>query len=70
MAAALVVIPLAAMAVPIVLILLAVLVDVLYLAWTLFRLWHDEYAVRVGSFFTGHVVRPIRSLAHSHHGIA
>jgi hypothetical protein len=58
--AALVVIPLAAMAVPIVLILLAVLVDVLFLGWYAFRMWHDEWAVRVGAF----LFRPIRGLMH------
>ena len=46
--AAIVVIPLAAMVIPIVLILLAVLVDILFLGWWLFRMWHDEWAARVG----------------------
>jgi hypothetical protein len=48
------------MAVPIVLILLAVLVDVLFLGWYAFRMWHDEWAVRVGAF----LFRPIRGLMH------
>jgi|SoiMethySBSTD1v2_1073268.scaffolds.fasta_scaffold1822002_2 hypothetical protein len=59
--AALVVIPLAAMAVPIALILLAVLFDVLFVGWWAFRMWHDEWAVRVGSF----LLRPFRGWAHS-----
>lgn len=59
--AALVVIPLAAMAIPIVLILLAVLVDVVYLAWCGFRMWHDEWAQRVGVL----LVRPFRGVIHA-----
>lgn len=55
-----IVIPLAAMVVPIVLILLAVLIDVLFLGWAVFRMWNDEWAVRVGAFITGHSFRPIR----------
>jgi hypothetical protein len=67
MAAALVVIPLAAMIVPIALILLAVLVDVAVLSWMAFRMWHDEWAVRVGDYVGAHVFRPLRGLAHPHH---
>jgi hypothetical protein len=55
-----VVIPLAAMAVPIVLILLAVLFDVLFVGWWAFWMWHDEWAVRVGEL----VLRPFRRPAH------
>lgn len=70
MLAAAVVVPLAAMLLPIVLILLAVLFDVLFLGWTAFRLWHDEWAVRVGSFAHDLLLHPIRSLAHPRHPIA
>ena len=56
--AAAVVIPLAAMAIPIVLILLAVLVDALFLGWFLFRMWHDEWAERLGNA----ILQPIRRL--------
>ena len=58
--AALVVIPLAAMVIPIVLILLAVLVDAAFLAWYAYRMWHDEWAQRVGVL----LVRPFRGLMH------
>jgi hypothetical protein len=58
--AAAVVIPLAAMAVPIVLILLAVLLDVLFLGWFMFRMWHDEWAEHVGNS----LLMPIRGLMH------
>jgi hypothetical protein len=58
--AAAVVIPLAAMAFPIVLILLAVLFDVLFLSWYAFRMWHDEWAVRVADF----LLKPLRGLWH------
>jgi hypothetical protein len=58
-----VVIPLAAMVVPIVLVLLAVLLDVLFLGWFVFRMWHDEWAVRVGAFISV-LARPLRGLLH------
>ena len=60
MAAAMVVIPLAAMIVPIVLVLLAVLFDLLFLGWYAYRMWHDEWAVRVADL----VFRPVRGLFH------
>ena len=60
MSAAMVVIPLAAMAIPIVLILLAVLFDALFLVWYAYRMWHDEWAVRVADL----VLRPVRGLFH------
>ena len=69
MAGALVAIPLAAMLLPIALILLAVVVDILYLGWMTYRMWHDEWAVRVGAYVGGHIVRPIRGLAHPHHPV-
>lgn len=61
--AAAVVIPLAAMAIPIVLILLAVLIDALFLGWFLFRMWHDEWAVRVGNA----ILNPLRGVMHLKH---
>ncbi len=69
MLAAAVVIPLAAMVLPIVLILLAVLVDVIFLGWSAFRMWHDEWAVRVGGFAHDLFLHPIRTLAHPHHPV-
>jgi hypothetical protein len=51
------------MAIPIVLILIAVLIDALFLGWFLFRMWHDEWAVRVGNA----ILNPIRELMHSKH---
>ena len=61
MYAAAFVIPLAAMAVPIVLILLAVLIDILFVGWVVFRMWHDEWAPRITAFL-GRVLAPIRGL--------
>lgn len=58
MYAAAFVIPLAAMAVPIVLILLAVLIDILFVGWVVFRMWHDEWAPRTAAFM-GRVIAPI-----------
>ena len=58
--AAAVVIPLAAMALPIVLILLAVLIDALFLGWYAFRMWHDEWAEKAGE----RLFRPLRRLMH------
>jgi hypothetical protein len=63
--AAMVVIPLAAMALPIALILAAVLFDALFLGWWLYRMWHDEWAERVGAF----LFRPIRGLLHLKHPV-
>jgi hypothetical protein len=63
MYAAMVVIPLAAMVVPIVLVLLAVLFDIFFLGWWAFRMWHDEWAAKVGDM----VSRPFRVLWHSSH---
>ena len=40
MGAVMVVVPLAAMVIPIALILLAVLADVIALGWAFYRLWH------------------------------
>lgn len=56
-----VVIPLAAMVVPMALVLLAVLFDLLFLGWFLFRMWHDFWAVSVGAFISDHLVRPVRA---------
>lgn len=47
--AAAVVIPLGAMAIPIVLILVAVLVDAIFFGWFLYRMWHDVWAERIGN---------------------
>ena len=47
MGAAVIVIPLGAMAIPIALILLAVVLDVGAVVWALYRLWHDEWSVRI-----------------------
>ncbi|NUQ11296.1 MAG: hypothetical protein HUU26_03050 [Gemmatimonadaceae bacterium] len=69
MLAAAVVVPLAAMVLPIVLVLLAVLFDVLFLGWTVFRMWHDEWAVRVGAFAQDHLFHPLRSVAHPRHPV-
>ena len=63
--AAAVVIPLVAIAIPIVLILLAVLFDALFLGWFLFRMWHDEWAERLGNA----ILQPIRRLVHPKHAL-
>jgi hypothetical protein len=65
--AAAVVIPLAAMALPIALILLAVLADAVFLIWTAYRMWHDEWAVRVGDFISARLLHPIVRLVHPVH---
>lgn len=56
-----IVIPLAAMAIPIALILLAVLVDILFVGWAVFTMWHDDWAPRLGALI-GRLVQPIRRL--------
>ncbi|HEX9564967.1 MAG TPA: hypothetical protein VF981_13380 [Gemmatimonadaceae bacterium] len=57
------------MLLPIALILLAIVIDAFYLGWMAYRMWHDEWGVRVGDYMTGHVFRPIRNLAHPHHPV-
>jgi hypothetical protein len=64
MGAAFVVIPLAAMIVPIALILLAVLADIVALCWALYRLWHDEWSLRIWDFAEAHVFGPVKRMAH------
>lgn len=56
-----IVIPLAAMALPVALILLAVLVDILFVGWAVFRMWHDVWAPWLGAFI-GRLVQPLRKL--------
>lgn len=64
MGAAIVAIPLAAMLLPIVLILVALLIDVFLLGVMGYRMWHDEWAVRVGHFTHDHISGPIHRLTH------
>ena len=64
-----VVIPLAVMAVPVLLILLAVLVDVLFLGWFVFRMWHDVWAMRIGAFVTSVLLAPVRRALHPSHPV-
>lgn len=61
MGAAVMVIPLGAMVIPIALILLAVVLDMGALVWALYRLWHDEWSVRIS-----HVIET-RVLHHRKH---
>lgn len=56
MEGAIFVIPLAAMAVPIVLILLAVIVDMGAIVWALYRLLHDEWSARIWHGFETRVL--------------
>jgi hypothetical protein len=60
-----VVIPLAAMVLPIALILLAVLADIAALCWVLYRLWHDEWSARVWNWAESHMMRPMKRIAHA-----
>lgn len=57
--AAAVVIPLVALAFPIVLILLAVLIDLVALLWFGYRYWHDEWSGRVGHYIRDRIAHPM-----------
>ena len=63
MEGAIFVIPLAAMAVPIALILLAVIVDTGAVVWALYRLWHDEWSVRIWHGFETRVLHHRKHIA-------
>ena len=69
MGAAVVVIPLAALALPIVLILSAILVDIVGAIWALYRMWHDEWSEQIGHYLGDHLVRPVARYARAH-GVA
>ena len=43
-----IVILLVGMLIPIAFLLLAVLVDAIFMAWLIYRLWHDEWSVSLG----------------------
>jgi len=66
MEAALFVIPLAGMAVPIVLILLAVIADVGAVVWALYRLMHDEWSARVWHGIETRVLHHRKHIAPAH----
>ena len=63
MEAAIFVIPLAGMAVPIVLILLAVILDVSAVVWALYRLLHDEWSARIWHGFETRVLHHTKHIA-------
>lgn len=60
MEGAIFVIPLAALVVPIGLILLAVLVDTIALLGFAYVMWRDEWAIRLAHYLGDHFVRPLR----------
>lgn len=66
MGAAIVAIPLAAMLLPIVLIVVALVIDLFLLGAMGYRMWHDEWAVRVGHFAHDHIAGPFNRLTHRH----
>ena len=63
MEAAIFVVPLAGMAVPIVLILLAVSLDVGAVVWALYRLLHDEWSARIWHGFETRVLHHRKHIA-------
>ena len=64
MGAAAMIVLLAGLALPITLILAAVVVDMLGLLWYAYRLWHDDWSPRAWDFVTVHMFRPAARLAH------
>jgi hypothetical protein len=66
MGASLVAIPLAALVLPIALILAAVAIDIVALIWAAYRLWHDEFSIKVWQYASHHFVLPLRSFSPRH----
>lgn len=64
MGAAEFVIPLAALVLPIVLILAAVLIDIIVLTWFAYTTWRDDWGVRIGRFASDHFFWPRVARAH------
>lgn len=64
MGAAIVAIPLAAMLLPIALIVVALVIDVFILGSLGYRMWHDEWSGRVGHFAHDHITGPVSRLTH------
>lgn len=66
MGAAILVVPLAGMAIPIVLILLAVTLDIGAVLWALYHLWHDEWSVRIWHGIQTRVLHHTKHIAPRH----
>lgn len=67
MGAATVLIPLAAMLLPIVLFVVAVLVDIVVLLWMAYAFWRDEWSGPMWRFILAHTPHPGRwVVAHVH----
>jgi hypothetical protein len=64
MGAAVIIVLLAGLALPITLILAAVVVDMAGLLWYAYRLWHDDWSPRAWEFVTVHMFQPAARLAH------
>ena len=63
MGAGIVAIPLAAMLLPIVLLVVAVLVDIVALFWMAYSFWRDEWSGPMWRFILAHTPHPGRWLA-------
>ena len=66
MGATVLVVLLAGLALPILLSLTAVLLDVLACVWALYRMWHDDWGHRLWKFFTLHAFFPVARFVRAH----
>ena len=64
---AIVIIALVGFLFPIVLVLIAVVVDLLVVLWASYRWGHDRWVPGVENFLHRHIGAPIGRFAHSHH---
>jgi hypothetical protein len=64
MGAAVIIVLLAGLVLPVTLILAAVVVDMAGLLWYAYRVWHDDWSPRAWEFVTVNMFRPVARLAH------
>ena len=66
MGATVLVVLLAGLALPILLIITAALLDVFAVVWALYRMWHDDWGHRAWEFLTLHTLSPVARFARAH----
>ena len=66
MGAAVLIVLLAGLVLPVMLTLAAVLVDMAVLLWYAYRLWHDDWSPRAWEFVTVNMFQPVVRLTHGH----
>jgi hypothetical protein len=66
MGATVVVVLLAGLALPVLLVVTAALLDVLACVWALYRMWHDDWGHRTWEFLTLHAFYPVARFVRAH----